>query len=133
MPAKTSNSEPDWRERFLGVMRIVFGLLFLQTGLAKLVGWPHATMFDNLHAFALAWFAGVIELIGGALLALGLFTRPVAFILSGEMAFAYFLRHAPRGFFPIVNGGTAAILYCFIFFYFFLAGAGRYSIDNAGS
>jgi putative oxidoreductase len=121
-----------WAPRFLGIMRIVIGLLFLQTGLAKLFGWPHVAMFDGIHAFQLVWFAGIIELVGGVFFTIGLWTRCVAFVLSGEMAFAYFIGHFPRSFFPIVSGGTAAILYCFIFFYFFLVGAGRYSMDNAG-
>ena len=99
--------------------------------MAKLLGWPHQANFDNLHAFQLLWFAGIIELVGGALLTVGLFTRCVAFIMSGEMAIAYFTSHAPRGFFPLLNGGDAAILYCFLFFYFFLAGPGPYSIDSA--
>jgi len=98
--------------------------------LAKLFGWPHVATFDNIHAFQLVWFAGIIELVGGVLLTIGLYTRCAAFVMSGEMAVAYFTAHAPRSFFPIVNGGTAAILYCFIFFYFFLAGSGAYSIDN---
>jgi putative oxidoreductase len=109
---------------------IMVGLLFLQHGLAKLFGWPHVAMFDNLHAFQLAWFAGIIEVVGGALFTIGLFTRCVAFVLSGEMAFAYFIAHAPRAFFPILNNGKGAILFCFIFFYFFLLGSGSYSIDN---
>ena len=127
-----STTAGNMAPRFLGIMRIVIGLLFLQTGMAKLFGWPHAAIFDNIHAFQLVWFAGIIELVGGALFALGLWTCCVAFVLSGEMAFAYFIAHLPRGFFPIQNGGTSAILFCFIFFYFFLVGAGRYSLDNAG-
>ncbi|MBV8776361.1 MAG: DoxX family protein [Alphaproteobacteria bacterium] len=120
-----------WAPRFLGIMRIVVGLLFLQHGLAKLFGWPHVAMFDNLHAFQLVWFAGIIEFVGGILLTIGLWTRCAAFVMSGEMAVAYFMSHALRGFFPIINNGEGAILYCFIFFYYFLAGSGRYSIDNA--
>jgi putative oxidoreductase len=79
---------------------------------------------------SLSWTAGALELVGGALLALGLFTRPVAFILCGEMAFAYFLSHAPRGFFPVLNGGDAAILYCFVFLYLAFAGGGPWSLDR---
>jgi putative oxidoreductase len=122
-----------WTPRFLGIMRIVVGLLFLQHGLAKLFGWPHVALFDtlNLHAFHLLWFAGIIELVGSILLTIGLFTRCAAFVMSGEMAVAYFMEHANHSFFPILNGGDGAILYCFIFFYFFLAGSGFYSIDNA--
>jgi putative oxidoreductase len=129
MQTRTTGRAP-WTPRFLGIMRIVVGLLFLQHGLAKLFGWPHVTMFDNLHAFQLVWFAGIIEVVGSVLLTIGLFTRCVAFVMSGEMAFAYFIAHAPRSFFPILNGGEGAVLFCFIFFYFFLAGSGAYSIDN---
>jgi putative oxidoreductase len=122
-----------WAQRFFALMRIMAGLLFFETGTAKLFGWPHNPNFDNIHLFQLLWFAGIIELVGGALFTIGLFTRFVAFIMSGEMAFAYFISHAPRGFFPITNGGVAAILYCFLFFYFFLVGAGIWSIDHARS
>ena len=79
--------------------------------------------------FTLYWFAGAIELVGGALVALGLFTRLAALIMSGEMAFAYFLSHAPRGFFPILNRGDGAILFCFVFLYIVFAGAGAWSLD----
>jgi putative oxidoreductase len=120
----------DLAPRFLGIMRIVVGLLFLEHGLSKLLGWPHVAMFDNLHAFQLIWFAGIIETVGGALLTIGLYTRVVAFIMSGEMAIAYFTAHLPRGFFPVHNNGEAAILFCFIFFYYFLVGPGSYGIDN---
>jgi putative oxidoreductase len=119
-----------WTPRFLGIMRIVVGLLFLQYGLAKLFGWPHVAMFDNLHAFQLVWFAGFIETVGSVFLTIGLFTRCAAFVMSGEMAFAYFIAHAPRSFFPILNNGESAVLFCFIFFYFFLVGSGSYSVDN---
>jgi putative oxidoreductase len=119
-----------WTPRFLGIMRIVVGLLFLQHGLAKLFGWPHVAMFDDLHAFQLVWFAGIIEVVGSVLLTIGLFTRCAAFVMSGEMAFAYFIAHAPRSFFPILNNGEVAILFCFIFFYFFLVGSGSYGLDK---
>jgi len=111
----TNTGRALWAPRFLGIMRIVVGLMYLQHGLAKLFGWPHVATFDNIHAFQLVWFAGIIELVGGVLLTIGLYTRCAAFVMSGEMAVAYFTAHAPRSFFPIVNGGTAAILYCFIF------------------
>ena len=120
-----------WTPRFLALFRIVAGLLFMEHGMAKLLGWPHQANFDNLHAFQLLWFAGIIEMVGGALLAVGLFTRCAAFIMSGEMAYAYFTVHAPRGFLPLLNGGDGAILYCFLFFYFFLVGGGLWSIDQA--
>jgi putative oxidoreductase len=88
-------------------------------------------MFDNLQPFSLIWIAGVIELVGGVLLLLGLFTRPTAFILSGEMAVAYFMAHAPRGFFALLNGGEPAVLFCFAFLYLAFAGPGVWSIDHA--
>ncbi len=123
--------QSTWAPNFLGLFRIVAGLLFMEHGMAKLLGWPHQANFDNLHAFQLLWFAGIIEMVGGALLTVGLFTRAVAFIMSGEMALAYFTSHLPRSFFPLLNGGDAAILYCFLFFYFFLVGSGTWSIDSA--
>ena len=126
----TTTGGAVWTPLFLGLLRIVVGLLFLQHGLAKLFGWPHVASFDNLHAFQLLWFAGIIELVGSILLVLGLFTRAAAFIMSGEMAFAYFIAHFPRNFLPILNGGEGAILFCFVFFYFFLVGCGAYGIDN---
>jgi putative oxidoreductase len=116
--------------RFLGVMRIVAGLLFVEHGMSKLFGWPHVAAFDHLQYFSLIGLAGVIELVGGVFLTIGLYTRVAAFIMSGEMAFAYFLRHLPQSFFPVQNNGEAAILFCFLFFYFFLVGAGAYSVDS---
>ena len=109
------------------IVRIVVALLFLEHGLSRLFGWPSA--LPTPPALTLYWFAGAIELCGGLLFGLGLFTRPVAFLMSGEMAAAYFLSHAPRNFFPILNGGDAAILYCFIFLYFAFAGPGPWSLD----
>ena len=99
----TKSGSALWAPRFLGIMRIVVGLLFLQHGLAKLFGWPHVAAFDNIHAFQLLWFAGIIETVGSVLLTIGLFTRCAAFVMSGEMAVAYFMVAAPRGFFPILN------------------------------
>jgi putative oxidoreductase len=86
-------------------------------------------MFAHLHLFSLLGVQGVIEFVGGGLVCVGLFTRPAAFILSGDMAVAYFMAHAPKSFFPLLNGGTAAILFCFIFLYIFFAGAGPWSLD----
>ena len=120
----------QWSERALGLLRIVAGLLFLEHGLSKLAGFPHVAMFDKLHLVSLLGLAGVIELVGGALLTLGLLTRIVAFIMSGEMAFAYFIVHAPKSFFPALNGGELAIVYCFLFLYFAVAGAGAWSLDQ---
>lgn len=114
----------------LGVLRIVTALLFLQHGMAKLLGFPHIAMFDNLRLFSLLGLAGVLELVGGLLLLLGLFTRPVAFILSGEMAFAYFMGHAPKAFLPILNQGELAVLYCFVFLYLAVAGSGALSVAS---
>jgi putative oxidoreductase len=94
---------------------------------SHLFGFPQARALSA--AFSLTWFAGAIEFVGGGLVALGLFTRPAALIMSGEMAFAYFLSHAPRGFFPILNGGDGAILYCVFFLYLAFAGAGPWSFD----
>lgn len=119
-----------WSPRLLGLLRIILGFLFLQHGTAKLFGVPHVAMFDGLQLFSLMGAAGVIELVGGTLLLLGLFTRPVAFILSGQMAAAYFIAHAPAGFLPILNGGEMAVMYCFTFLYFAAAGAGAYSLDG---
>jgi putative oxidoreductase len=112
----------------LSIVRIVVALLFLEHGTAKLLGFPPP--LNGEPAFmSLSWIQGLIELVGGALLAVGLFTRPVAFVLSGNMAVAYFMAHAPKNFFPMLNGGDAAILYCFIFLLFFVAGSGQWSLD----
>ena len=119
-----------WSERMLSILRIVAALLYLEHGLAKFFGFPHVANFDNLNLVSLIGAAGLIEIIGSALLLLGLFTRVAAFIMSGEMAFAYFMSHAPRGFFPILNSGELAVLYCFLFLYFAVAGGGAWSIDQ---
>ena len=119
-----------WSERMLSVLRIVAALLFLEHGLAKLFGFPHVAMFDNLNLVSLIGVAGLIEIVGSMFLLLGLFTRLAALIMSGEMAFAYFMSHAPRGLFPILNGGELAVLYCFLFLYFAVAGGGAWSLDQ---
>lgn len=110
----------------LSILRIMVALLFFEHGTSRMFGFPASvpTVFLSLH-----WFAGAIEFVGGALLALGLFSRTTAFIMSGEMAFAYFLSHAPASFFPILNRGDSSILYCFVFFYIAFAGAGPLSLD----
>jgi putative oxidoreductase len=116
-----------WRDPFLSVLRIMTGLLFLEHGTGKYLGFPHLERVPD--PLSMGGVGGMLELVGGALIVLGLFTRPVAFLLSGEMAIAYFYAHAPRVFFPVLNGGEAAILYCFVFLYFFFAGAGPWSLD----
>ena len=116
-----------WAPVLLSVLRIVSALIFIEHGTAKLLGFPSSDMMPPVGSFM--WVGGVLEMVGGTLLLLGLFTRPVAFILSGEMAVAYWMFHAPESFYPIVNGGDAAILYCFIFLYLFFAGPGSFSLD----
>ena len=124
------NLETVWAPRVLSILRIVAALIFFEHGTQKLLGFPPSPR-PGPEMLSLGWFAGVIEIVGSPLLVLGLFTRPVAFILSGEMAFAYWLSHAPRSFFPILNGGDAAILYCFVFLYLAFAGGGAWSVDQA--
>lgn len=118
-----------WTPRALSILRIITGLLIIQHGMAKILGFPVFPAYASVQPFSLIGSAGFIELIGGALLILGLFTRPVAFILAGEMAFAYFIGHFPKGFLPLINGGTLAILYCFTCLYLSTAGAGPWSLD----
>jgi putative oxidoreductase len=119
-----------WSPRLLSVLRIMSGLLFLQHGAAKYLGVPTIPMFADTQIASLSGIAGVIELVGGALLVLGLFTRPTAFLSSGLMAAAYFIAHAPESFYPIVNNGELAILYCFVFLYLAAAGGGAWSLDR---
>src|ERR1700726_3170705 len=103
----------------------------MEHGLAKILDFPHQPNHAPYALFTLnPGLQGLLELVGGLLLAIGLFTRPVAFILAGDMAVAYFMAHAPRNFFPLLNGGDAAILYCFIFLLLFVAGPGRWSVDQ---
>ncbi|HEX4637556.1 MAG TPA: DoxX family protein [Rhizomicrobium sp.] len=112
----------------LGITRIVAGLLFLEHGLMKLVGFPAPMGHGHLAPMLLA--AGIIEVVGGGLVALGLFSRCAAFVCSGEMAFAYFIGHYPRGLYPALNGGDAAILFCFIFLYLAAAGPGSFAVNG---
>jgi putative oxidoreductase len=126
-----ANLRPIWEPRMLSILRIMVGLLYLEHGLGKVFNLPAAPDHRPYVLLTLVpGLAGLLELIGGALIAVGLFTRPVAFILAGEMAFAYFMAHAPNSFFPLLNRGDAAILYCFIFLYFFVVGAGVWSLDQ---
>ncbi len=111
----------------LSIVRIMAALLFIEHGTSRLFGFPSAMPTPPM--FTMYWFAGAIELAGGVLVALGLFTQPAAFIMAGEMAFAYFISHAPNDFFPILNRGDAAILYCFVFLYLAFAGGGPWSVD----
>jgi putative oxidoreductase len=119
-----------WSPRLLSVLRIATALLFLQHGTAKLLGFPHVAGFDNIEIASLIGVAGIIELVGGVLVLAGWYTRPAAFILSGQMAVAYFLAHAPDGFFPLLNKGELAALFSFVFLYLAVAGGGTWSIDN---
>jgi putative oxidoreductase len=118
-----------WAPRMLGVLRIVVALTFMEHGMQKLFGFPPSARGGTVDLLSLAGLAGTLETFGGLAMLLGAFTRPVAFVLAGEMAFAYFMSHAPRGFFPVNNGGDAAILYCFVFLYFAVAGSGAFAID----
>jgi putative oxidoreductase len=118
-----------WRPRALSVLRIITGLLIIQHGMGKILGFPVYPAYANVQPMSMIGAAGFIELIGGALLVLGLFTRAAAFIVSGEMAFAYFIAHAPKDFHPLINGGTLAIEYCFACLYLATAGAGPWSLD----
>lgn len=111
------------------VLRIVAALLFVQHGSAKLLHVPYQAMFAHLHLLSLMGVQGVIELVGGGLLAIGLFSRPVAFILCGDMAVAFFMVHFPKGWVPILNGGDLAVLFCFTFLYLSVAGPGPWSVD----
>jgi putative oxidoreductase len=123
----------SWAPQLLSILRIIAAFLFMQVGTAKLFAFPAAVMpgGGTAPAGSLPWVAGVLETFGGALLLVGLFTRPVAFILSGEMAFAYFIGHAPRGLWPVLNEGSGAILFCFIYLYLSAAGPGPWSVDAA--
>ena len=131
-PSRTPDERwRSWAPRFLGILRIIAGAFFVLYGTTKLFAWPAAVMPGGGTAplASLAGIAGAIELVGGAFMLVGLFSRPVAFILSGEMAVAYFYGHARQGFWPVLNGGVDAILYCFIWLYLSAAGPGAWSLD----
>jgi len=117
-----------WAPRALSVLRVVAALLFLEHGAQKLLGFPASSFTPAMGS--LPWIAGLLELVGGILLILGLFTRPVAFVLAGQMAVAYWLVHAPMSAFPANNGGDAAILFCGFFLYLVFAGGGAWSLDD---
>jgi len=121
-----------WAPRAQALLRIVTAYLYITHGSAKHFGVPHVAAFDHLQLFSLVGLAGVIELVGSVLLLLGLFTRPAAFIMCGEMAVAYFMAHASKGYalVPMLNGGELAVLYCFIFLFFAAAGPGAWSLDS---
>ena len=118
-----------WAPRILSVLRIYTGLLLLEHGTSKLLGFPAVPSFANIHINSLFGVAGLFELVGGVLLTIGLFTRPVAFILSGFAAVGYFVVHSPKAFYPAANGGEFVSLVCFLCLYFALAGAGPWSVD----
>jgi putative oxidoreductase len=118
-----------WRPYILSILRIVIGLLFLQHGLSKVFNFPAPSPIPSLSGLMI--LAAFLETIGALLFLVGAYTRIVALILSGEMAFAYFMAHAPRSFYPVVNGGELAVIYCFIFLYFAFAGGGPLSVDRA--
>ena len=120
-----------WPDRMLAVLRIVTGLTFFWAGTTKIFGWPPPPMpMPPIELLSQLGIGGLMEVVGGILIMLGLFTRPVAFLLSGEMAVAYFQFHFPQSFYPITNNGVGAVLYCFIFLYFVFSGAGAWSLDG---
>ena len=119
----------SWSPRMLSVLRAMTGLLFVEHGTQKLFGFPPPPN-PGPALLSLLGVQGILELVGGFLILIGFFTRPVAFILAGDMALAYFMRHAPRGFSPMLNGGQLAILFCFVFLYLFVAGGGVWSVDE---
>ena len=128
--ADLNSSYGHWSQYMLSILRIVSGLLFMQHGAQKLFGFLAPTQSTGHPLFSLMGIAGVLEFFGGLLLVFGLFTRPVAFLLSGEMAVAYFMAHAPKGFWPLQNGGDLAVLWSFVFVYMAIAGGGKWSLDR---
>jgi putative oxidoreductase len=117
----------------LGLLRIVTALIFIAHGTQKLFGFPAPPGSGLPPALSLYWFGAILEAVGGLAILFGFLTRPIAFILAGEMAYAYWFMHFPRDFYPVLNGGDAAILYCFIFLFLVVAGAGAWSIDGSRS
>ena len=127
----TTQLETVWAPRLLGLLRIVAAVIFMAHGTQKLLGFPAPPESGQPPLLSLIGVGAVMELVGGLLLVLGLFTRPVAFLLSGEMAVAYWMFHAPSSFYPVVNEGDAAILYCFLFLYLVARGPGAFSVEGA--
>jgi putative oxidoreductase len=127
------NSLQRYSPQALGLLRIVTALIFIAHGTQKLFGFPAPPASGLPAAFTLFWFGAILETFGGLLILIGLWTRPVAFVLAGEMAYAYWMFHAPRSMYPLLNGGDAAVLYCFIFLYLVAAGAGAWSVDSRKS
>ncbi len=120
----------SWTPRLLSVLRIITGFLFIAHGTQKLFNSPASPQNASVPLMSFMGFAGILEFVGGLLILIGLFTRPTAFILSGMMAVAYFMAHAPQGFLPLVNKGELAVLYCFVFLFLAVAGGGTWSLDN---
>ena len=125
LPARLATYAPQ----ALAVLRIVTAALFLAHGTAKFFAFPHVAMFDQMPIVSIYGLAGALEIVGGLLLIVGLFVRPTAFVLSGFMAVAYFMAHAPKSFFPILNGGDSAIQFSFVFLYLVFAGGGAWTLD----
>ena len=120
----------SWQGPLHAALRVIAGLLFMEHGMTKLLHWPATDYFPAGQPLpTLMLVAGTLELVGGALIAVGLFTRITAFVLAGMMAAAYFMAHFPTSFFPVQNGGDAAVLFCFLFLYFAASGAGSFSVD----
>ena len=126
----TNELNTVWAPRVLSILRIVTALIFLLHGAQKLFGFPAPPQGGLPPVLSLFWMGAILELVGGLLVLIGLFTRPVAFVLAGEMAVAYWMFHAPRSLYPLLNGGDAAILYCFVFLYLVFAGPGVWSLDH---
>jgi len=120
-----------WAPDILSALRIIAAFMFIQHGTVKLFGFPVPYPYGELQLVSLLGLAAILEVFGGLLLLIGLFTRPVAFVLSGSMAVAYFMAHAPQGFWTVTNGGESAVLYCFTFLYIAAAGGGKWSVDCA--
>jgi putative oxidoreductase len=130
--ANVFESWTKWTPYFLSVLRIAAALIFMQSGTMKLFAFPMGIPPNGgtVDMWSQAWWGGILEVWGGAFVLIGLFTRPVAFILAGEMAVAYFQFHAPQNFWPLINGGNSALLYCFVWLYISAAGGGPWSVDS---